>query len=710
MRWLRNYRHHLVALLGYLILTLAMTYPLVRVLGQAIPGDGFDGWQNVWNLWWVKRSLLVLRTSPYFTYQVYYPTGAPLYFQTLNIFNGLTFLPFSLASNLFVSYNAVVLFSFVTGGYGAYLLANYVLGGHSPAIWRPWAAFLAGAIYTFSPYHFAHLLGHMQLISLEWLPFYILFLLQSLDRISNHSLSAALSLPSYLSLAWKPALFLLLTALCDWYYAFYLVLFTALGVIWTMWKRRLLWSPLIMAAAIGVLFMIPLSPLLVTIVTETLTADYMLPPPGSNVALSADLLAFLSPNEFHPLWGAVARAWGTRFSASPAEHIVFAGYSVLLLSALAIRCCWRRVRFWAISAFVFFLLSLGPVLHIGGRTSILGLDNIPLPYELLNRVVPLLFLARSVSRFDVMVMLCLAVLAAYGLNELLRIVKGSGARPGVRTGLAVAAVGLVCFEFWPAPYPLSMPETNPFHYRLAQDPDDYAVLDLPMDWDRPAKMLYQTVHRKPLISAYTPDFKSRPNPLAITEKTPVLQNFRFLGPDIIAGEPAALAPTVLADLDVRFIILQKSDLPPGDYRETTLALVQSVFGAWPVVYEDDRLRAYEAVPPEERVPYIVLGSGWGPRHLLEGQTARSFTGKATFDVIAPPETQQVIVIQALSPGGPQRLQLELNGRTAGEFTVNSQAQGLVTGQLTLAPGKNTLELDAEREIVVYQIGLQEPEG
>ena len=54
-----RYRHHLYALLGYLALTLVMTYPLIRELGRAIPGDGFDGWQNVWNLWWVKRALLV---------------------------------------------------------------------------------------------------------------------------------------------------------------------------------------------------------------------------------------------------------------------------------------------------------------------------------------------------------------------------------------------------------------------------------------------------------------------------------------------------------------------------------------------------------------------------------------------------------------------------------------------------------------------------
>ncbi len=62
-----RYRHHLYALLGYLALTFVMTYPLVREVGRAIPGDGFDGWQNVWNLWWVKRALLVEGTNPYFT-------------------------------------------------------------------------------------------------------------------------------------------------------------------------------------------------------------------------------------------------------------------------------------------------------------------------------------------------------------------------------------------------------------------------------------------------------------------------------------------------------------------------------------------------------------------------------------------------------------------------------------------------------------------
>jgi hypothetical protein len=124
---LRRYRHHLYALLGYLALALLMTYPLVREFSQAIPGDGFDGWQNVWNLWWVKRALLVDANSPYFTRFVDYPDGVYLYFHTLNIFNGLTFLPLTINGGPLVAYNVAVVFSFVVGGYGAYLLALYVM-------------------------------------------------------------------------------------------------------------------------------------------------------------------------------------------------------------------------------------------------------------------------------------------------------------------------------------------------------------------------------------------------------------------------------------------------------------------------------------------------------------------------------------------------------------------------------------------------------
>ncbi len=120
--------HATLALAGYLLLTLGMTYPLVTQFGRAIPGDGFDGWQNYWNLWWIKTAVLEQHTHPWFTNLLYYPTGVGLLFHTLNAFNGFITLPIQLAFGLLPAYNAAVLFSFTLGGLGAYLLARYILG------------------------------------------------------------------------------------------------------------------------------------------------------------------------------------------------------------------------------------------------------------------------------------------------------------------------------------------------------------------------------------------------------------------------------------------------------------------------------------------------------------------------------------------------------------------------------------------------------
>jgi hypothetical protein len=122
-----SFKSHLLALAGYLLLTIAMTWPATRYFTGGIPGDGFDGWQNYWNLWWVKQALLVLGSNPYFTHLLDAPTGVSLLFHTLNIFNGLWTLPIQLNFGLAAAYNSVVLLSFVLAGFGGYLLSLYTL-------------------------------------------------------------------------------------------------------------------------------------------------------------------------------------------------------------------------------------------------------------------------------------------------------------------------------------------------------------------------------------------------------------------------------------------------------------------------------------------------------------------------------------------------------------------------------------------------------
>ncbi len=735
-----------VALIGYLAVTLAFTWPLALNLTRAIPGDGFDGWQNYWNLWWMKVALLDKHTWPFFTDLLYYPTGVGLLFHTLNPFNGLLALPIQVAFGLFAAYNTVVLFSFALAGLGAYLLARQMLGPQSSRL----AAFAAGAIFTFAPVHIAHLLGHMQVISLEWLPFFALYLLRAVSGMAVSAARPALPLrgetpppppplagegsnppPSLVGkgagglgkkeageLGGKgagelgekgdgglgaiilAAFFLALIALCDWYYVLYSLIFSAVVAVWLLlarpWRRAL--TGLLAIAAIWLLWGLALSPLLWPMVGEATRYRFMVPDPAQSRLLSADLLAFVTPHGFHPLWGAWAREQSKVFTSSIAEYTVFAGYVVLALAALG---AWprrngaarrapaqegqfapRMQAFWLLVLLVFFVLSLGPVLHIGGRTALLPAGReIPLPYGWLVRAVPFMEITRSVSRYDVMVMLALSLLAAWGVDRLWR-----GGR--WRRGLAVAGCIGLLFEFLPAPYPLSPADTPAWYYALAADGRPGAVLNLPMNWDRPGYLLYQTVHGKPLTVAYI----SREDPRTLVERAPVLQHFRHLGPDILAFDLRGQGMQVLADLGVRWVVLDRYKMPGGAERSVTEALAAEIFAGRPALYADERLTVYEVVAPAQVAPYLLLAPGWEP--FDKQNRTRAFVDQAGVIVRAPAAGSATLRI-ILAPGSAP--------------PDAEQAGGAFVVPLTLQPGDNIVFLRSRQpgqRVIVRELALQ----
>ncbi|HEY66072.1 MAG TPA: hypothetical protein G4O02_16030 [Caldilineae bacterium] len=660
-------------LAAYLALTLGMTYPVVRHFFSAIPGDGFDGWQNFWNLWWVRRALLVEHRHPFFTDMLYHPTGVSLLFHTLNPFNGFTFLPMQLAGELFAAYNSVVLFSFAVGGLGGYLLTQYALR-RVPEPARTWAAFLAGAIYTFSPFHFAHLLGHMQVLSLEWIPFYVLYLCRGMDRAQRGPIAARDVI--------MPVVFLVLISLCDWYFVLYCVLFTGLVWLYLLWRRRLSLRIASWTLAVGLLFAIVMSPLLWPMIVEASRYDFMVPDPDQVYMLSADLLAFFTPNEFHPLWGDIAARVGRLFTSPVSEHTVFAGYVPLLLALWGVRTRGRTARFWALAALSFALLAMGPALHIAGRRW-----PIPLPYAILQRVIPFIQITRSVSRLDVMVMLSLGVLAAYGLQALM----SAGQRP---QWIALGALALTLFEFLPVPYPVSPPDTPAWYETLARESGDFAVLNLPMNWDRPGYLLYQTVHGKRLTVAYI----SRDDPRTLTERVPVLQQLRHLGPDVIAQDLERVGRSVLSYLDVRYVILDRYKMPGEQEREPTVRYATAALSGLAPIYEDERLIVYRVEPPEHQTPFLILGDGWGPRRLEGGAPWRRIAGRATLQVYVAEPADLILRMTARSEAPETALTLRISERELRTVSLDPTPRDLEIGPLKLSEGLHTFTLSTDGPI------------
>jgi hypothetical protein len=312
---------------------------------------------------------------------------------------------------------------------------------------------------------------------------------------------------------------------------------------------------LLRLAVLGGVCGVLVAPMLVPMVQQARTASYMQSPALDTLFYSSDVVDAFVPPPWQPWWGAVGRRVMSHFPGRhPAEQVVFVGYTVLALSLLAVWLFRRRkaVLFWGATALGAWVLSLGPILQVWGRQTFTPFAvQVPLPYLLLY-YVPFLNIFRTPARWIVLVMLALAVLVGYALAAL----AGSrwlAERRAAGWGLCALAGALVVVEFLAVPYPMARPGYNvPFYYRLAQEPGNFGLLELPL---RPMSdyEAYQTVHHKPIIDGYL----SRQPPDPFVQDTPVLH---YLLPTTAVDDPIAdeAVRTGLADLraaNVRYAIV-----------------------------------------------------------------------------------------------------------------------------------------------------------
>ncbi len=552
-------------LASYALLTFVLTLPIGLRLSTEVPGGG-DAWQHIWNLWWVKQALLVEHTNPYHTNLLFYPDGANLYFHTLVLTAGLIGIPLQLAGlNLIATYNVILLMTFVLAGYGTFLLCRYL----ARAVWP---SFVGGIVFAFCPYHFAHLFGHMNLVSLQWIPFYALSLFKAADTPSG-------GVPG----RWKsllPAMatgaLLALNAYTDWLYAIFLAIFTGLFLGWRLLvpsERRqfvadLGWreGALRLFVGAGVAFLL-VSPVLFPTLEEA-RKGYAQQAPLETLVYSSDAMLAFIPSELHPLWGHSIAIWVNTLGPylpikNTSERVVSAGYAVLFLAVVGSLILWRerKVRFWAFAAFATWLLSLGPILQWLGKTqfTLFGV-TVPLPYLLLYRL-PLFSIMRTPARLAVLTMLCLAVLVAYALARLLRSTSMPRTHTFLRVGLsrysgmALLFPAIIIFEFWSVPFPTVPPGWNiPIYAKIASEPGNFALLELPL---RPFGdyMAYQTVHGKPIIGGYL----SRQPPYPLLDQSPAVH---YLLDTTSPDDPAKASVsdgagvTELRHLNVKYIIIR----------------------------------------------------------------------------------------------------------------------------------------------------------
>src|SRR5215213_8172499 len=334
-------------------------------------------------------------TNPLITDRFFYPEHPNLYYHTLSPINTLLAAPITALWGPIAGFNAIAFASCVLGALGMWWLAYDRTRAHE-------AALLAGIVYAFSPFHMAALItdGQLQIVALQWLPFYVLFLLRTAEQGRRRNLLLA-------------GLFLILTAWTDWYYTLFLLLFTAGYAAWRLLTRASDWPAhrtlVARLAAIGALFVLGAAPLLIPMLIEATRATYMnIYPADDPERLVIDLLAFVLPARLHPWWGAAPWDWGVPIDVNRRFYMGAVALGLALLGAL--RC--PAARRWSVLALASGVLALGPTLRVNGEST-----GVPLPYRLLANL-PIIRLSRQPDRFDVLITLALAMMVAYGAREI----------------------------------------------------------------------------------------------------------------------------------------------------------------------------------------------------------------------------------------------------------------------------------------------------
>src|SRR3972149_7313986 len=240
------------------------------------------------------------------------------------------------------------------------------------------------------------------------MPFFFLFLLKMRQEKSFKN-------------AFFAATFLILTGLtADLQYVLFLGLFTVFFVMYEFVSNKKQFGRFLVRLGIMTVFSAGFMVLLLApIISGVFTGkyDYAVSSPSDSVALSADLLAFFTPNSHNLFFGSYTAGVISNFSSSPLfpiEGVTYIGYTVLALIAYATIKLRKTVKFWLFSSLAFTILSLGPMLHVMGSSSFTVFHvNIPLPELILYYAFPIF---RVPPRIIVMATLCLAVGSAISLK------------------------------------------------------------------------------------------------------------------------------------------------------------------------------------------------------------------------------------------------------------------------------------------------------
>lgn len=487
-------RDHLLSILLLALLTIYYLFPFFTH-PSGYNGSGDDAvFANAF--WWFKKSVADFK-NPFFSDYLFFPNGMSLVFHASTFSNFLLVFPLQLIFGVNTAVNAAYVLTYVLTGYFTFLLVFELTSSRSAAI-------VSALIFAFTPFHFGHGRAHLHMATLQWLPLYFLFLKRALSEFRAQQAIYAGAAFGMILLTDQ------LQTICAAMVTMGALSAAAFSVSHREQLVKSVRQAAITAAVAATVASVYIFPLLKELFSHRAATKVAPLEHGGANMFSADLLGFFIPG-FHRVWGGLFAS----FSLGR-DSTVYIGFITMLLAGYG---AWhhRHVRYvrWSVAtAALFFVMSLGTYLHINGTWEF-GQLRIPMPYLAMTNI-PLIGENRTPCRFHLMTMLAMAILAGYGVKELITRNKWGAMYPKVAVTLIAA---LILLETLPPEQQPGAAQIPAIYKTMAHDRTQYSVLQLPLArWSAiykngsgnpSAMMYYQTIHGKPvfggLASRLVPD-------------------------------------------------------------------------------------------------------------------------------------------------------------------------------------------------------------
>jgi hypothetical protein len=629
-RWTQT----LIAVLIYAAVAIQLTWPVATDLDGVIFGGYGDLTGGMANL----REMVDGHHNPFGPGRLEdfsAPEGRPVEWTQ----NAASFASTAVLYGLAVPFGAVAAYSlftlagFIASGAAMFLLARRLTGSFAVSLLIGWA-------FAFYPFAVMKAGGHVHFVH-GWPLVLILWRMLALYESPSLRNGVLAGLATVIAIAWSPY-FLLIGGVA---YAALL----AFGIAVPMVRRRLTASHLkahLTSAAIVGVFASLLAVMSVVSARGTGTLEYGL---DALNAYSARPHEYLVPPADNPIFGEHTGPWlerhlhGSNFS----ESTLYVGWSMILLSLLALVWAARR--------------RLSPGMgHVVAAASLMGvvalLFSAPPKVTAFGQVFPFPSLFtfelsgawRVYTRFVMVVMLALCVLAAIGLHRLLR-----GRTMAVQAAILIAVATIVVLDLRIRPVGTNELGVPPIYETLERLPAGM-VAEYPIEpsgFGDYSGEFYQDLHGKPVINGYTHGS---------------LSESRALG---LAKLDSPLTPGRLSMLGVRYVVLTRLRVDPGIQDPGTpgagLRLIRR--GPYHALY------SVEAAP----VPLVTIGPGFGvPEQTPEGplQWLGSDQGKIELRAPCSPCVGTLEVV-AKSLARPRAITLrDPDGRTLSVRRVGTRAR------------------------------------